>query len=676
MKKIAKIIGKSVLTIILMLGFIASGGQNIVTIQPDQTSLTPGEVVVVPITVTATFESAEFYIAYDRDVLMPASPFTTSVDSRFQNPTVNSNWKPSLNPSGIAYISLYSVDGVDLTMTAEPLLSARFIYCGGSSSLHFRTALDPPTVPPSVSKLYDEFGTYLTPVTWIDATMSGSGFLTVKSAAAGGLWKNATTWRLADGVTAVPAGFQPTGNVNTIITGTVVTADAIARAKDLTINAAGQLTLNTGISLTPTGTFTIESGGSFIDNNTSTTLNAGVKRDLPGNWIPGNTLYQSHLISSPVANQSNSIFFGSLMNQWNEATQYWDPLTMPYITMGVGTGYALSPLNPGYTSTFSGVVNTGNKVVNVTKTGATPSSGYNLVGNPYPSPINWNSSVTLTNVGPTAWVWNNAGNYIASNQGGGTVIAAMQGFFVQATAAGSVTFTNAARTHSAATFYKSTVDNLLTLKVEGNNYWDRIQVSVNPLATAGFDADYDARKLAGSSDAPQIYSVIPGEQLSINTLPDLSGSPVIQLDFKAGTQGSFILTASDVESFPSATEFYLEDLIANKVQNLKANSIYNFTATPGQPEHRFNLHFSPVGMDDNKTSSGIKIYSSEKTVYVNVTKELSGSIIIYNLLGTEIISKPIQSLAINKINLDVPSGFYLVKVDGNNATSAQKVFIR
>jgi hypothetical protein len=87
------------------------------------------------------------------------------------------------------------------------------------------------------------------------------------------------------------------------------------------------------------------------------------------------------------------------------------------------------------------------------------------------------------------------------------------------------------------------------------------------------------------------------------------------------------------------------------------------------------LHFSPVGMSDNK-HSGLKIYSVEKTVYVNVTSEMKGNIIVYNLLGSEITRKPVQSNTLNKINLDVPTGFYLIKVEGDNSSSAEKVFIR
>ncbi len=91
MKKIANYFSKTLLTFLVVLGFITAMGQS-VTIQPDQSALVPGQIVLVPIVITATFESCDLYLNYDRDVLTPASPFTTAVDSRFGGPTTNANW--------------------------------------------------------------------------------------------------------------------------------------------------------------------------------------------------------------------------------------------------------------------------------------------------------------------------------------------------------------------------------------------------------------------------------------------------------------------------------------------------------------------------------------------------------------------------------------------------------
>ena len=371
------------------------------------------------------------------------------------------------------------------------------------------------------------------------------------------------------------------------------------------------------------------------------------------------------------------------MNQWNEGNQRWDTLTYPYITMGVGTGYTVSPLNPGIIASFTGVLNTGDKTIGgLTNSGTASFYGYNLVGNPYPSAIAWDPSITLAYVDPIAWVWDMTGkNYIAATQTIGGVIGAEQGFFVHCNTTdnnlhpGIITIPNSVRMHSPI-FQKSTVNDLLTLKVEGNISWDQAQVHINPMATNGYDSEFDAVKIMGSPDAPQLYSMIPSGKLSINSLPTLSDSPVIQFGFKAGEIGNYTITASNLESFSSSTEFYLEDLVANTVQDLKTNPVYTFEAEPGQQENRFTLHFAAVGIPDNNSGTSVKIYASNKTVYVNIPTDMKGSIIVYNMLGIEVSRTTIQSNSLNTINLDVPSGFYLVKADGNPISTAGKVFIR
>jgi len=517
-----------------------------------------------------------------------------------------------------------------------------------------------------------------------DNTISGTstGTYSIHSVTTGGPfdWNDQAAWQ---------EGKTPSIAADVYITGEEVQIfmndpnyPVIPKCNNLTIYPVGQLTLNIGNPLTVNGNMDIQGDatgtGSFVDYGTTTvTGTTTVARAMTGNWIHGNTLYQSHLISSPVAGQSNSIFTGSLMNAWNEGTQHWDSLTLPFITMNVGTGYDVAPVNGGITAIFSGVLNSGDKTISgLTKSGSGTYSGFNLIGNPFPSAINWNTSVIPTSVYNFAWVWN-GGAWLTIDRtlGSGGIIAAEQGFFVQASGAGSVKIPSSVRTHGA-TFYKSTASDLLTLKVEGNNYWDQTQIHLNSASTAGYDAEYDALKWMGSAEAPQIYSMLPDVQLSINSLPNLTGSPVIPFGFAAGSVNNFTITTSGIASFAPGTEFYLEDIVANKVQNLKLNPIYTFNAAPGQQEHRFNLHFSPVGIQESNTVAGIKIYSAEKTIYVNIPTDMNGTIVVYNLLGNEITSSVIQSHSLNKINLNVPSGFYLVKVAGDTYTSTGKVFIK
>ena len=348
--------------------------------------------------------------------------------------------------------------------------------------------------------------------------------------------------------------------------------------------------------------------------------------------------------------------------------------------MAPGKGYIVAPYTGGLTATFTGTLNTGTQTIsNLTKTelNIVANRGFNLIGNPFASAITWGSNITLSGVSEFAWVWNGGAYLLLLRSAGTGIIPAEQGFFVQvATAPGSVAIASAARVHSAQAFYKSNLSDLFTLKIEGNGYWDQTQVRVLPESSETYNMEYDAVKFSGSEIAPQLFSYKQDVSLSMLSMPAMVTNAIIPLGLQPGAAGNFTITASDMETFESNTEFFLEDLIANKVQDLKINPVYTFDAAPGQPEHRFNLHFASVGMPEGNTAGNVKIYSSEKTVYVNIPSELRGKIVIYNMLGSEIATRTIQSGSLNKISLDVPSGFYLVKVDGDTQTNTGKVFIK
>jgi len=651
-----------------------------ISIAPNVSGLNVGDIVHVPIIVTTSTSPAQpiatfaVYIDYNQNVLSPLGPYGF---------TQTFNGQCDYNPFkqvNMLYFTWASASGNNVTFNNVQVATLDFIYLGGSSTaMHLRHS---PDLSP-VCNFYSISG-QVTISSFTDNTISGAatGTYTLHSLATGGPfdWNDNASYL---------EGKTPSKSANVIITGDEVQIFQFSPSysipptcNSLTINPGGKLTLEPGYTLNVIGALNIQGDatgtGSFVDLGTTTVGGtSSLTQQMAGNWVAGNTSYQAHLVSSPVANQSNSIFTGSLMNQWNEVTQNWDPLTLPFVNMAVGKGYAVSPYNPGITVTFTGTMNTGDKTMSgLTKTGSTTWSGYNLIGNPYPSSITWDDAITTTNVEPTAWVWNGAGAYISFTKTIGGVIAPTQGFFVHATGTGSVAIPNTNRTHDG-TFYKSSVNDLLTLRIQGNEYWDQTQIHLNTSATSGYESSFDALKLMDGLVTPQIFSMIPGdENLSINTLPDLAGSPVIELGFKPGTVTEFTLNATGLESFAPGTEFYLEDLVANKVQNLKNTPVYTFTAGSGQPVHRFNLHFAPVGTPENQLTAGIRIYSSDKTAYVNVEGDMNGTIVVYNLLGSEIARKAIQPHSINKINLDEPTGFYLVKVESEKVTSASKVFIR
>ncbi len=536
--------------------------------------------------------------------------------------------------------------------------------------------------------MFDEWGDQIANVTYTDANISGP-FGTVYSAAAGGNWNSAATWKL--NAAGTQAGFVPTGNVNVIVTGNPVTATATARARDLTINPGGRLTVNNAIGLTATGNMVIAADatgtGSFLNNGTLTvTGTTQVQRWVTGNWTAGwpdeNTLW--HYISSPVSGATISTFLGSLLNHWSEPQQAWVPDTLPLtLPLTPGQGFSLAKQAPDGLVTFQGGTLNNNASYSpaITLTGG-GFSGWNLVGNPYPCAINW-ATLGKSNLLATVYTWNAATkNYIFYNGTTGDltggIIPPTQAFFVQATAApASITIATASRLHNTAPLYKNSVTDLLSLHVQGEGEArDGAFIHFRPDATTGFDNECDAYKLFGTADAPQLYMVSGGQNLSINSLPDIASQPVIPVALKVGLAQTYTLTASDLESFTSGTTIMLEDLKTGNVQNLNSNPVYTFSAAPGEPVNRFNLHFTTVGIDNPAARSETRIYSDGQTVYVSSQSAMTGQVTVFDMLGHEIAKTQLLNQSIGRITLDVPAGFYLVRMTGETGQVTGKVFIR
>jgi hypothetical protein len=133
--------------------------------------------------------------------------------------------------------------------------------------------------------------------------------------------------------------------------------------------------------------------------------------------------------------------------------------------------------------------------------------------------------------------------------------------------------------------------NTLKLKIAGNGYSDETIIYFNPMATTGFDPGYDAYKLMGIMAAPQLYSIIDCCKLSINALPELYNSMIVQLGFRVGVNTNYTITATGVYTFATDTIIFLEDTKENQFINLTTDSVFSFSGVTTDDTERFKLHF-------------------------------------------------------------------------------------
>ena len=443
-------------------------------------------------------------------------------------------------------------------------------------------------------------------------------------------------------------------------------------------------------------TSTAQGTGSFIDNgiiayNTGGT--ARVDRYFTQDYW--------HYWSMPVTASTAQPFTGLFMRWFDEPTYLFNeiiPIGTPLYPMW---GYSVHPNGADATAGVIGNLNTG-LLTSPTLTStyiavyppATPPiaagyDGWNFVGNPYPSSTDWESPGWVrTNLDPWMYTWNGTGYETRSVGGAGTkedkYIRPEQGFFVHVTtetgASGLISVNNTARVHTTGTYVKSgEVNDKLVLTATANGINDVAHVVFNSDATLNFDTEFDAYKLMGITQAPNLYSRLPSDIIAaVNSLPWTGASQVVPMGFTCGVSGVYHITASNLESFNSTTQIYLEDLKANITQNLTSDPVYQFSYVKGEDPGRFLLHFSRsiLGVDDQQ-GDNIQIYAYDNIVYVKhlTPGDIHGTVLIYDITGQKVFSGELSNLRLNKFPLLVTTGVYMVKVQTDRALVTGKVFI-
>ena len=494
-----------------------------------------------------------------------------------------------------------------------------------------------------------------------------------------------------------------------VVAGATLIVSANSTYDNVIVKPDGHLTLENGNTLTTTGDFTIESNatgtGSFIQNGTLT-VGDSIKVQ---NYLPDNT-NSGWYVSSPLTNASYTTFNGSNgLFLYDSPNAAWAPVT----------GGNLTPMK-GYVSKFGTGTGTNNKTLEFsTNTGALNNTsvssgtlyrtgfnngnfGWNLIGNPYPSAIDWDVIVGVDNqtfinnnhVNPTIYLRKANGSvatYIANGVGtndGTKYIAPMQAFWAQVfgnagnpTGTGSFVITNGACTHQSTQILKSLNPDGLSLKVDREGNTDEMIVQFKANATEEFDGAYDAAKLFSTNDYhPQIFSILStNEELAINTYPELTSNRTVALGFNTQVSGMFSLTTSDLSAFNNNISIILEDRYDNIFTNLRQQNTYVFTSGIANTDDRFVLHFNTVSSNNSNgtvTLNEANIYTYENTIYISNVMDNNSTLTIYNVLGQEVLSQRLANYTLNKVNTNLATGHYVVKLTGTDFSKVQKVIVQ
>lgn len=532
----------------------------------------------------------------------------------------------------------------------------------------------------------------------------------------------------------------PISGVNAVIATSYSTADGNIVACNCEVQTNATLTVSPNTSaviennIINNGQIIIESDGNLIQRNDGGTYSGAGNAFKARRYVTGvrnsfaTGMSMDYIYwSAPVTGQGLKAFSpGTPSNriyQYNETNDYFNAVNLTAEpNFKPAKGYALRAedgLPYGYSKTyeFTGTPNNGIKTIGIQRSpdAGTVQHGYNLIGNPYPSNIDFDQlyAANSANIYKTVWFWVNDSNvyyqtgsgytgngyavYNGTGGNGGTtdsnpnngiapdgIVKVGQGFIVQmknppATnppALATVTFNNSMRVSTPGTFYSkggegkdrfwlklvspaSTVNTQLIGYVDG--------------ATNEYEQDFDAEAMSLSSDL--FYSKLGDRRLVIQGKSNFTNTDRVILGANVFQEGTYTIALKNVEGvFAGAQDIYLKDNLLNTYTNLKERS-YSFTASKGISEGRFEIVYTP----ETKLATGttgaedLKVYrDANDFVVVSSGKKITG-LELYDSAGRLVYtSQPNQAeMRINASTLT--HGVYVLKIDRNGTVVSKKV---
>jgi hypothetical protein len=289
-------------------------------------------------------------------------------------------------------------------------------------------------------------------------------------------------------------------------------------------------------------------------------------------------------------------------------------------------------------------------------------TGFNLLGNPYPSSIDWNASGwqtarNATNVYDAIYIYNPALTASTSSMtypvylngvgtnGGSNIIRSGQAFFVEAAASASISFLEAYKsTEVTGGFFRSALPEMMRVTyMQNNEHLDDIIINFNDDAQAGFDPRFDAISMGG--DANGLASFKNADRLAIHTRPTAIGDDSVALSVRNTTTGNYQLKFSEMEGFAASTDITLLDKFLNVQYDVKQDSIVNFEITTdvnSKGDDRFWLFYNHKSTGINQQAlakNKINVYPNPASSVINMSLKLTANqkstytYNIYNQLG-------------------------------------------
>jgi hypothetical protein len=340
-------------------------------------------------------------------------------------------------------------------------------------------------------------------------------------------------------------------------------------------------------------------------------------------------------------------------------------------------------------------------------------SRFNLVGNPYPSPIDAvafvNNANNATSITGTLYFWRKTNNplsptYCTWSTGGfvtngqdqvfnpNNVIQTGQGFFVEGTGSGTVNFNNAMRVdnHANQFFRNSSLPSSASnTSVERNRIWlnatnstglfSQTMVGYMTNATQDVDATIDGRyindgDIAFTSLINEVPYAIQGRALPFEP------TDVVQMSFKASTAGVYSIAIDHVDGLfeDGSQAIILKDNLTNTTHNLQTGS-YSFNSDAGTFASRFEIIYqASLGVGAPVfTSNHVIIFQNE----INDFVINSGNVIMANVKVFDVRGRLLQehrnvNASQTTISVGLANEMLLIQITSQDDVTVVKKVVR
>lgn len=541
----------------------------------------------------------------------------------------------------------------------------------------------------------------------------------------------------AGGTISFPGTLVMEGTVAQSIPGSIFEGDSLRNL--IVDNIAGVTLLDklnvTGFVRLDNGDLVSDGNLTLLSNSTGTALISGAGS---GN-VTGDVTMQRYLssgygykyFSSPFADASVDDFDDENLNP--DYYNFFSYDENRNITVGVNN----IPINPwvnisgtstpllvmrGYSINFgsidipktvdmTGTVNNGTFTIDLENNDHPYTTGFNLVGNPYPSPVNWRSSGWSRNnidsslyffsagsVDPYEGVYTSWVNGVSVDGLASHIIPAMQGFFVHVSddvlypVHGSMVITNSARVDDNFTqpflkkrSYSDDEKSLIRLScgfLDNPDLSDPLVVYIEDKASYDYDGSFDALKMLNTeSNVPSFWSYgNDGSMLSINGIPQAESLlPSVPLGLSISRDGEVTFRILACEGSMANQPVYLYDSFTGVSHDLTAEtSVYLETAD--YPD-RFFLNFRDITTGKSQVNEDIKpaiIWSSGETIYadINCVLHKPGLLTVWDLTGRAVFNHEVKGNGLLELNPGLKNGLYIVTLMGEYVRVSEKIYLK